>query len=68
MCRGGKAIQLSIEHSTGQARERERIKAAGGDLQQVAGVWRIGQAGLQVTRSDFNTVHKSLHLWIYCRG
>ena len=50
LCRGGKAVQLSREHSAEDLEERQRVKQAGGKLREVMGSWRIGDAGLQVTR------------------
>jgi len=50
LCRGGSAIQLNREHSAEVLEERQRIEAAGGKLREVMGSWRIGDAGLQVTR------------------
>ena len=50
LCRGGRGVQLNAEHSADSPSERERIEASGGDLRLVNGSWRIGGAGIQVTR------------------
>ena len=50
LCRAGAAVQLCREHTADDHQERQRIQAAGGELRQVMGSWRIGAAGIQVTR------------------
>jgi hypothetical protein len=50
LCKGGRAIQLNREHSAEILEERQRVEEAGGKLREVMGSWRIGDAGLQVTR------------------
>jgi len=50
LCRGGRALQINREHSAEDADERQRVEEAGGKLREVMGSWRIGDAGLQVTR------------------
>lgn len=50
LCHQGEAVQLSRDHTADDQQERDRIKAAGGRLHQVAGSWRIGAAGIQVSR------------------
>ncbi|KAK9835427.1 hypothetical protein WJX84_011751, partial [Apatococcus fuscideae] len=51
LCSQGEAVQLSTDHTADVIAERDRIKASGGLLYQVAGGWRIGRAGIQVSRS-----------------
>lgn len=43
-------MQINREHSAEDADERQRVEEAGGKLREVMGSWRIGDAGLQVTR------------------
>ncbi|KAL4860264.1 Protein kinase and PP2C-like domain-containing protein [Chlorella vulgaris] len=51
LCRGGQAVQLTRDHTADCAEERRRVAAAGGACSVRAGGWRVGTAGLQVTRS-----------------
>jgi serine/threonine protein phosphatase PrpC len=41
LCRGGKAIPLSVDHKPAAASERERITAAGGFLSDIGGITRV---------------------------
>ena len=50
LCHRGKAIQLSRDLTAEDAEERARVLNAGGNLQKVMGSWRVGDAGIQVTR------------------
>lgn len=62
LCRNSKALQLNREHSTEDNSERDRVSKMGGKLQQVDGSWRLGSAGIQVTRSRIQDLsHYSLH-------
>ena len=58
VCRGDRAIDLTVDQVAGRADERERIERAGhgGTLRQHDGEWRVGDVGLAVTRSigDFD--------------
>ena len=58
VCRGGQAIDLTVDQVAGRTDERERIELAGhgASLKQYNGEWRVGNAGLVVTRSigDFD--------------
>lgn len=51
LCRGGKAIALSHDHTAEVSGERERVRAAGCSVQWRVDSWRIGEAGIQITRS-----------------
>ncbi|CAG9460345.1 unnamed protein product [Pedinophyceae sp. YPF-701] len=51
LCRGGRAVAISRDHSTQSEAERERITACGGKLEWLVDGWRVGAPGLQVTRS-----------------
>ena len=48
----GAALPLSRDHTAEQEDERQRIIQAGGQVSQAMGSWRIGQAGIQVSRYD----------------
>ncbi|EEH52336.1 uncharacterized protein MICPUCDRAFT_22355 [Micromonas pusilla CCMP1545] len=54
LCRdydAGSHVALSVDHAAGtNASERERIAALGGTLTRRIGGWRVGDAGLAVTR------------------
>lgn len=56
LCRGGRAVGLSRQHTAELEDERARILAAGGSVARRAGSWRVGAAALQVTRAlgDFD--------------
>ena len=51
LCRGGRAVQLLADQTAERADERARVAAAGGEVSVRAGGWRVGAAGLAVTRS-----------------
>ncbi|GAB4815737.1 hypothetical protein N2152v2_002783 [Parachlorella kessleri] len=51
VCRGGGALELTSDQVADRADERQRVAAAGGTLRHVMGSWRVGAAGMQVTRS-----------------
>lgn len=51
LCRGGQPYPLSRDHVASNNEERQRVLSAGGDVKWQVDTWRIGQAGLQVTRS-----------------
>ncbi|KAK9833258.1 hypothetical protein WJX81_000555 [Elliptochloris bilobata] len=51
LCRDGAAVALSRDQTAARADERERVAAAGGDVRWRMDGWRVGAAGLQVTRS-----------------
>ena len=44
------ALGLTQDQTADRADERARIAAAGGRLRHVLGGWRVGEAGMQVTR------------------
>ncbi len=48
-------MPLSTDHTADQEAERQRIVQAGGHVSHVMGNWRIGQAGIQVSR--YTTPH-----------
>lgn len=50
LCRGGAAVAVTRDHTADDEAERARITAAGGRAAMHQGAWRIGAAGLQVTR------------------
>ncbi|CAL5221159.1 g3298 [Coccomyxa viridis] len=50
LCRDGAAVSLSRDHTADSEDERQRIVQAGGHVSHVLGNWRIGQAGIQVSR------------------
>ena len=43
-------MPLSRDHTAEREDERQRIVQAGGQVSHVMGSWRIGQAGIQVSR------------------
>lgn len=51
LCRGGVAEALTRDHSAADDSERTRVAAAGCQVQWRQDGWRLGEAGLQVTRS-----------------
>ena len=50
LCRNGTAVVMSRDHTADDPDERQRVQAAGGAVKNVGDGWRIGDAGLQVTR------------------
>ncbi len=52
LCCGGaaQALELTQDQTADREDERERIAAVGGMLRHVMGSWRVGEAGMQVTR------------------
>ena len=50
LCRGNGALELTSDQVADRADERQRVAAAGGTLRHVMGSWRVGAAGMQVTR------------------
>jgi serine/threonine protein phosphatase PrpC len=51
LCRGGRALPLSRDHTADLPGERARILSVKGRLVYRIDSWRVGDAGLQVTRS-----------------
>ncbi|KAL3150178.1 hypothetical protein ABBQ32_000038 [Trebouxia sp. C0010 RCD-2024] len=51
LCTAGKAKALSCDHTADKEEERQRVQAAGASVQWKIDSWRIGEAGMQVTRS-----------------
>lgn len=51
LCRGGAAVAVTRDHTADDETERRHVVAAGGTAALHQGSWRIGAAGLQVTRS-----------------
>ena len=50
LCRAGKALQLTEDHSAASPSERARVEAAGARVDWRVNSWRVGTAGLQITR------------------
>lgn len=50
LCRAGKALQLTEDHSAASPSERARVEATGARVDWRVNSWRVGTAGLQVTR------------------
>ncbi len=50
LCRAGAALALSRDQTAARADERARVAAAGGAVAWRVDGWRVGDAGLQVTR------------------
>ncbi|GAB2210064.1 hypothetical protein Drorol1_Dr00015317 [Drosera rotundifolia] len=51
LCRGGRAFALSRDHVASCVEERDRVMVSGGVVKWQVDTWRVGDAGLQVTRS-----------------
>ncbi|XP_023539398.1 protein kinase and PP2C-like domain-containing protein isoform X2 [Cucurbita pepo subsp. pepo] len=51
LCRAGYPVVLSKDHVASCVEERERVIRAGGQVKWQVDTWRVGPAGLQVTRS-----------------
>lgn len=50
LCRGGVAVAVSRDHNADDEEERRRVVEAGAHVARRMGNWRVGQAGIQVTR------------------
>ncbi len=50
LARGGSAVAASRDHNADDEAERARVVAAGALVSHRMGNWRLGQAGIQVTR------------------
>ena len=50
LCHKGKAVALSHDQTADLEEERNRIQAAGLSVKWRVDSWRIGEAGIQVTR------------------
>ena len=50
LARGGSAVAASRDHNADDEAERARVVAAGAQVSRRMGNWRLGQAGIQVTR------------------
>ena len=48
LCHRGAALALTTDHKPESACERQRIEAAGGHVNDVNGVWRVGHASTEV--------------------
>eukprot|EP00899_Mesostigma_viride_P022588 jgi/Mesvir1/3513/Mv11990-RA.1 len=51
LCREGKMVQLTRDHTAADPAERQRVTDAGGLVEIRQDTWRVGAAALQVTRS-----------------
>lgn len=58
LCRDGKAFPLSEDHKPSQARERERIVAAGGFLSEIGGMCRVN-GNLNLSRAIGDLKYKN---------
>ena len=50
LCHNGKAVALSRDQTADSEEERNRVQAAGVSVKWRVDSWRIGEAGIQVTR------------------
>ncbi len=50
LARGGSAVAASRDHNADDEAERARVVAAGALVSHRMGNWRLGHAGIQVTR------------------
>mmetsp|Transcript_15316 Transcript_15316/g.30742 ORF Transcript_15316/g.30742 Transcript_15316/m.30742 type:complete len:270 (-) Transcript_15316:495-1304(-) len=68
MCRGGTAYRLTQDHRPDRKDEQQRIRAAGGGVFQVAGIWRCtsaaGAARAMDARAGF--VDGESHTYLSC--
>ena len=53
MCTAGRAQALSCDQTADREEERQRVQAAGASVQWRIDSWRIGEAGIQVTRYTY---------------
>ena len=60
LCRSGSAVQLNTEHNADNEKERKRVEQVGGHFKLVNGAWRLGEAGIQVTRFVVSTYWQSM--------
>ena len=74
LCHNGKAVALSHDQTADVEEERNRVQAAGVSVKWRVDSWRIGEAGIQVTRcvswnapSWGHTVWCQLH-YAYCNS
>eukprot|EP01025_Chloroclados_australasicus_P015118 TRINITY_DN1719_c0_g1_i2.p1 TRINITY_DN1719_c0_g1~~TRINITY_DN1719_c0_g1_i2.p1 ORF type:complete len:819 (-),score=82.74 TRINITY_DN1719_c0_g1_i2:757-3000(-) len=51
MCRDGRAVQVTNDHTANSEAERLRVEMRGGLVRWMVDGWRVGQTGMQVTRS-----------------
>uniref|UniRef100_A0A061SFA0 Protein kinase and pp2c-like domain-containing n=1 Tax=Tetraselmis sp. GSL018 TaxID=582737 RepID=A0A061SFA0_9CHLO len=51
LCRAGKAVQVTRDHTLADDEERQRVAAAGGRVSWKVDGWRVGPAAIQVSRS-----------------
>eukprot|EP00850_Spirogloea_muscicola_P016169 SM000129S26156 [mRNA] locus=s129:400643:403596:+ [translate_table: standard] len=51
LCRDGKAVALSRDHTASDPKERARIERAGGRVTWRVNTWRVGDAAIEVARS-----------------
>lgn len=51
LCRNGNAVQVTRDHTAMDAEERHRVEKSGAKVQWTLDSWRVGTAGIQVTRS-----------------
>lgn len=51
LCRDGKAVPLTRDHTAMDPEERCRVQETGGRVQWKLDSWRVGSAGIEVTRS-----------------
>ena len=50
LCTAGRAQALSRDQTADKEEERRRVQAAGASVQWRIDSWRVGEAGIQVTR------------------
>jgi len=68
LCRGGSAIRLTQDHRPDRKDEQQRIKAAGGGVFQVSGIWRCTTAAGAARATDPRAGFKDgeSHLYLSC--
>ena len=68
LCRGGQAVRLTQDHRPDRKDEQQRIRAAGGGVFQVSGIWRCTTAaGAARAKDRFAALsdHEN-HLYLSC--
>ena len=68
LCRSGHAVALSEDQTANVVSERERVQAAGAKVQWLVDSWRVGDAGIQVSRYHIQSeaMHQNMATLLGC--